>query len=211
MQFIVLTDIFGENAWTQSLQQSLNAVGKNKNVTVISPYNKPMAFEGEKEAYQVFVESGGIEAYLKKVETLLANCETQENKVVLGFSAGGAVAWLLAAAAKRYGLAHVLAFYPGQIRHHLDAVPLCNVDLLFPESEAHFDLTPVIEKLTNKTNTRCWQNDLAHGYINPESDNYYQSASQQMTRWLSEFAKGNAINLNKEQIAELERFGYVQL
>ena len=215
MQFIVLTDIFGENAWTQSflqINQFETELGiKDSRVIVLSPYAEGGDFQNEMGAYDAFLSAGGMDKYAEKVTSEIDNLAKDEPKVIVGFSAGGAVAWLMAEEAVKYGINQVFAFYPGQIRHHLDINPRCDVTIFFPESERHFSLEPVIRSLKDKANTNCWQNNLEHGYINPNSKHYDSDASRQVQSWLQKLVLNFERGKSEKCTFELPRLGYSRL
>ena len=200
MQLILITDIFGEGEWTQSLIGGWRALANSSptlNVTchLISPYAQPQNFQNEEDAYHAFVASGGMDALIERTKVLLQNLEKEAalankalNDVVLaGFSAGAAAAWCVNdMKGSEYNIRHTIGFYPGQIRHYLELEPEGPITLLFPVKENHFELAPVINELTKKALCTCWQNNLPHGYLNPNSVNYRRDASRRMLEYLQD-------------------------
>ena len=187
MRTILVTDIFGENNWTDNLMASWRlGSGSEYQFEVISPYNHRTSFECESDAYQAFVEAGGMEALIEKLSTHLRRLaeEKVESVTLVGFSAGAAAIWCLAAQSFDFKINHVIGFYPGQIRRYLDLAPNYPVSLFFPNEEAHFELPAVIDELKGRPNCRLWQNELPHGFVNPQSSHYHSKSSGTVLDWL---------------------------
>lgn len=164
---LLLTDIWGINESVQVLSDAFNKV--NVPHIMLSPYDDLPVFEDEAQAYAHFKELGGIQSFQTKVERLLVQRnEPQIN--ILGFSAGGSVAWRLAA--QHSNIAYCICFYPGQIRHDLALIPRNPVDIIFPKSESHFELDPVIHSLSKTINTRVIKTSYSHGFANAQTPNY---------------------------------------
>lgn len=177
---VFVTDIFGESSWTDNFSTSFS---DSAEFHVISPYSTRLDLADEKDAYQAFTVSGGIEAYVSKVKARLFSMP-KEHTLFIGFSAGAAALWkVLADNNVANENSHFIGLYPGQIRHYLDLEPQIDTSLIFPISEQHFDLTPVLSSLRGKANTRIWQNALQHGFVNPSSDNFHLQASQEVVGW----------------------------
>jgi dienelactone hydrolase len=190
---VLITDIFGETNWCQSLIQAWRAKGHN--AMCISPYARydsltdVTLFANEEQAYQQFQLSGGMDSYAEKVEQTLQQATVEKNEPIIcvGFSAGASALWLAAAKSfNKIELTHCIGFYPGQIRHSLELSPLCPFMLIFPESESHFDIEPIIQHLVTKQNVNIVQVGLKHGYANPQSDNYNDLASRELTHLLTQ-------------------------
>ena len=185
-KIILVTDIFGESHWTDNFKAHVSHQAK---VFILTPYSSRMTFAGENEAYKAFIEEGGMDAYIDKVASSLININCT-NTVFLGFSAGAAALWkVLSTEKSETGDNHFIGFYPGQIRHFLDVAPKCRCSLIFPSKEAHFDLQSVINQLQNSVNGKIWQNELEHGFINPDSNNFHLQASQEVLGWSENISK----------------------
>ena len=77
-----------------------------------------------------------------------------------------------------------IAFYPSQVRNHLDLSATVPCQFIFAHIEAHFDIEPVVATLRNKPNVSCEVSQYAHGFMNPLSDNFdhigYQAYIEQL-------------------------------
>jgi len=186
---ILVTDIFGETNWCQSLIQAWRSKGHN--AMCISPYIAPYdsltdatLFANEQQAYKQFQLSGGMDSYADKVVQVLQQVtETNEPITCVGFSAGASALWRVSAL-NTITLTRCIGFYPGQIRYSLELTPLCPFTLVFPGSEDHFDVEAVIQHLVTKQNVDIVQVELKHGYANPQSNNFNDLACKEVTELL---------------------------
>lgn len=199
MQIVLATDIFGETKWTQAIVVKWRKQGHQ--VLSVSPYEELLQFAGESEAYAQFTEAGGFDAYCHKITRLHQEKLMQSQALYIGFSAGGAALWRVLSEVESGTQSHLIAFYPGQIRHHLDLSPKVATSLVFPKQEQHFDLSPVIEYLVTKPEVNIIQNGKLHGYANPESDQYDQSASSKVFDLLCDVSKcANAASFSRASL-----------
>lgn len=180
MKIVLVTDIFGTNEWILRLKYAW--LEQNYNVKMVSPYDEQYEFQNETEAYETFTNLGGFDRYCEKLNKELSN----DANLYIGFSAGGAALWRCLKNINVKSSSHLIAFYPGQIRHYLDIEPSLDSTIVFPQSEQHFDLTKVIKHLVTKPKVKLIQNSLQHGYANPSSKNYNKNASEQLLVFLSE-------------------------
>ncbi len=182
MNIIIAPDIFGI---TPSLNKLVKNLSKQAAVAIIDPYHgEEMAFEDEEQAYQAFLDEGGLDVYTEQLKVILTYIE--QPVVLIGFSAGASALWRLTD--KKLGLhaRHFIGFYPGQIRHHMDVEPHIPTTLLMPKQEAHFDLQAVIKQLPASESLCVTQFDLAHGFMNPASAGYDKQASATIEKLISD-------------------------
>jgi dienelactone hydrolase len=169
MQVIITTDIFGTTPYIKQLAENLSAQALS--VSVIDPYhNNEQHFTSEQQAYTAFTQQCGIEGYISLLRQALS--DVTQSCVIIGFSAGAASAWKALDGLKDHQIQHMLGFYPGQIRHYLDVTPSCPVTLVFPCSEAHFDLVAVIRQVEKIDAVVCYKTQYQHGFMNPSSLNF---------------------------------------
>lgn len=176
MTILLATDIFGLSPWCLNLINHWQKLGAH--VTVCSPYEHEMQFASEEDAYAHFSQLGGFAAYCDKIQQALGAKWQGQETLYIGFSAGGAALWKILSEESLVSTGHLIAFYPGQIRHHLDKSPNIDTSLVFPILEQHFDLSKVIEYLVTNPKLSLVQNQLMHGYANPNSKHYDQHASE---------------------------------
>lgn len=182
MNIVIAPDIFGI---TPSLNQLVKKLSKQADVAIIDPYHgEEMGFKDEQQAYQAFLDEGGLDVYTEQLKIILTYIE--QPVVLIGFSAGASALWRLTD--KKLGLhaSHFIGFYPGQIRYYLDVEPHIPTTLLMPKQEAHFDLQAVINQLPVSDTLCITQFDLAHGFMNPISGGYDKQTSAAMEKLISD-------------------------
>ncbi len=145
-------------------------------VTVIDPYDKEFyQFQNEAEAYDMFIEKCGHDAYLTMAKSIVS---TIKPTLLMGFSAGANVLWRLSEW-KGLGDARLLCFYPSQIRHHLGIIPRVSTYVIFPHHEDSFNVHTVSEKIQCHALVQVKITVWSHGFMNRCSLAY----SQEAKRW----------------------------
>ena len=172
MKILIATDIFGETPSHLALCERL---ALHHSVTSLSPYeHNPPAFANESDAYQYFLQSGGMDNYLLRLKSLE---NAGEIDIALGFSAGGAAVW--AGQHLLPSLKKAIAFYPGQIRNYLEVQPAVPWHIVFAQYEAHFDQNQIIDALLPKTALSLYRAPYRHGFVNPDSQQFNYMAREQ--------------------------------
>ncbi|REL32550.1 hypothetical protein [Thalassotalea euphylliae] len=191
MTIVLVSDIFGRTPAFEALANSLADITGSQTI-LFDPYQgENLNFTDEQAAYQYFSQHIGVETYadmLVKFLTSLNQDEQAKPLTVLGFSVGASVAWLLACHSSNTGLLpdkklsnnnlpeikQVIGIYGGQIRNYSALEPDVETRLIFPQSESHFEVTALTEKLATKENVSAYQVPYLHGYLNSHSKNYNQ-------------------------------------
>ena len=174
MAVLIVTDIFGLTTELAAFSQSLNA-------ELMTPYehqnehknqyeNKP--FKDEAHAYQTFLTECGHDIYFEQVLNKLQNGKFDS---IVAFSAGASAAYR---AICEYPIKHLIAFYPSQIRHHLNLKPQSPTTLIFPAQEPHFDVANTIKSVAQWPLVTCLQSSQNHGFMNPLSQEFNQRHSK---------------------------------
>ncbi|WKE64637.1 hypothetical protein PVT67_13295 [Gallaecimonas kandeliae] len=165
----LLSDIFGDTAALRRLAAELGT-------EVIAPYEGRQG--SEDDAYRHFLAQGGIDGYLELARRQLPG----EPCRLVGFSAGAAVAWLLAAEGRA---SEALCFYGGQIRHHPQLRPACEVSFVWPVAEDHFSVPELVAKLQGP-GLHHHQTQGRHGFMNPLSKGHEPELARHWQGWLRE-------------------------
>jgi len=174
MQIIIMTDIFGLTTDIDLLAVSLST--ELTRVTVIDPYDgHKQTFINEQAAYDTFMTQCGHERYISAVASAIALSE--DEVVLLGFSAGASAAWKAIDRHSNPLIKHCIGFYPSQIRNHLDVIPCCPVTLVFPCEEKHFEVDNILSALASLKQVHCIKTSFYHGFMNSLSENYSLSAA----------------------------------
>jgi dienelactone hydrolase len=165
MNIIIVSDVFGITA---ALLKLKDEIGAN---TIIDPYKgECMDFENEDEAYSCFMNDVGLDNYASEVfkNTESLNCET----ILIGFSIGASVIWKSSVKNESNYIQQAFCFYGSQIRNAIEIEPCFKINLVFPKSELHFDVTELIKNLETKPNVKISQVDYLHGFMNYHSSNF---------------------------------------
>ncbi|REL27199.1 hypothetical protein DXX93_11895 [Thalassotalea euphylliae] len=187
MTILLVSDIFGRTPAFEALAKSLDDIAGSPTI-LFDPYQgENLNFADEQVAYQYFSQHIGVETYANMLAEFLAflpNKSPQTPLIILGFSVGASAAWLLACNDTKSEcssnvslpqVAQVIGLYGGQIRKYADLRPSVATTLIFPESEAHFDVTALTQKLATITNVKSSQVPYLHGYLNQHSENFNQA------------------------------------
>ncbi|MGB0834249.1 MAG: hypothetical protein ACPGR2_07010 [Psychrobium sp.] len=182
MRTIIATDIFGRN---QFLLQFIQDCQLPADTLIVDPYlGSEHQFASQEQAYQCFTDNGGLDAYTASLSQALNN-QTEPCRLI-GFSAGASAIWrVLANESSASHVAKALCFYPAQIRHYQELLPLKPLTIVFPAQEAHFDLAPVMEKVSHKEMVSIRQLPLAHGFMNRQLSVFDEAAYWHFVREVS--------------------------
>jgi len=168
MNKIIVTDIFGK---TPALIELSDAISANK---IIDPYDgQMMGFENEAQAYDYFTVNVGLDVYVDKLSQMIK--AYSGDVTLIGFSVGAAAIWQLSESTSVRIINVVkcaICFYGSQIRHQTKLSPKFDVRLIFPISEAHFDVQALKCALANKPRVTIEQADFLHGFMNYHSENF---------------------------------------
>ena len=186
---LVATDIFGETPelihWLTPIVQASR--GK---LELVSPYLQLLdtavlasaAYPADELAYRRFLAAGGIEAYTLKLQHSF-NLQ-REPFIAIGFSAGAAALWQLAAKPQP-GLQQLIGFYGGQIRHCVDVQPQIWTRLIWAQ-ETHFDVLNLHRQLAQRKLVSSELTQYEHGFINPHSSGFNREAASDYQQWMIE-------------------------
>jgi dienelactone hydrolase len=187
MKLVVATDIFGQ---TPELQVWLTPIvqASGGELDVVSPYLQQChadelvtsASTTDALAYQQFLAVGGSKAYTEKLQSHLDL--QQAPFIAIGFSAGAAALWQLAAKPQPQ-LQQLIGFYGGQIRHGSELQPLVSTTLIWSQ-ETHFDVTQLHQQLAQRPRVSSVLTHYQHGFINPYSAGFNSRAASNYQQWL---------------------------
>jgi len=169
MSIVLVSDVFGKTPALVQLSEALNAT------VVVDPYGgKNMGFANEAEAYAYFMAEVGFEVYLAKLKQTLESNQTVTT--IIGFSIGASLVWKLSETVGRGSVTRAICFYGSQIRNFIEVVPQIDVELIFPKSEPHFNVSELIASLSKTPKVTTTQVDYLHGFMNSYSDNFNRQA-----------------------------------
>lgn len=194
MKLVILSDIWGVDL---TLTQWLKTVLGNCSFELLSPYLHLSAeqlpkFNDDQQAYAFFTMQGGLDRYTQVTKQWLA---TQHEPVVLiGFSAGAAVAYQLAC--EDLPLKAILGVYGGQI-HRLHKVfspnrLKCATTLIFSD-EDHFDVPTLVETLGRHPLVDAFHWPYPHGFANHRSNGFNETALIQLSEFIIEWMQSHLV------------------
>jgi len=169
MSIVLVSDVFGKTPALVQLSEALN--GK----VIVDPYDgKDMNFANEAEAYAYFMAEVGFEVYLAKLKKALV--PSQSVSTLIGFSIGASLVWKLSESVDCDLVKRATCFYGSQIRNLTEVAPKIDIELIFPKSEPHFNVSELIVNLSKTPRVTTTQVDYLHGFMNFYSDNFNQQA-----------------------------------
>lgn len=157
-------------------------------VTIVDPYHGQMQhFVNEAQAYQQFIDHCGHARYSEWVKTAITSSWHKQAQpfVLIGFSAGASAGYKALDNLHLDGLKQFIGFYPSQIRHHLAVKIHCPVTLLFPVSEAHFEVDLISQNVSQSPWVDSIKTPYKHGFMNPFSTGYEAKTAPQFYHALS--------------------------
>lgn len=177
MSLILVSDVFGMTPALAQLSEALNAD------CIIDPYNGVnMDFSDEAQAYAYFIENVGLDAYLMLLKDKL---EAMPSGIVLiGFSVGASAIWRFSETVPKGLVKKAIFYYGSQIRNFIDITPNIKTELIFPQSEPHFDVAVLQSQLSERKNVTTRRVEYLHGFMNKHSDNYNQAGYDIQIEWL---------------------------
>ena len=185
MLLLIATDIFGIGPHIDDMIHRI--LPANANCMVIDPYGaQEQNFYSEQDAYEIFNEEGGFEAYSENLTRAILELEPD---VVLGFCAGGAALYRVLLDQHQTTVRALMAFYPGQIRQFDELELSMPASIVLPQHEPHFEVNDLQEKLEQISNVQCHRAKFEHGFMNPYSEYYSEEAEEEyllmIKQWLS--------------------------
>ncbi|SFC37544.1 hypothetical protein [Pseudoalteromonas denitrificans] len=181
MKLIIAPDIFGNTPelkhYAKVQQQALTQkYNKDIEVIIVDPYEGlHFEFATDTRAYEKFLAHGGHEHYLTLIKNVMAK-NLNESINFIGFSAGASAIWR---ALDNYNTGtgcQFIGFYPSQIRNNLDINLNIETHLIFPKSEAHFDVINVMKVLEDYELVKISHTEYQHGFMNRASNGYDEIA-----------------------------------
>lgn len=190
---IFVSDIYGVTPWLLTLVSELGL--ESRQFVIADPYlGQSRSFINEQQAYQAFHSVGGIEQYIARLETIFNKLvKSHKNLLIIGFSAGAAASYKAANCLSIDTKVSCVLFYPGQIRHYLEDKCLHPTTVVFPQSEPHFELTPVADSLAQQSQVNVIKTPFQHGFMNRLSLGYDAKGYRQYTAYLANILQKHSI------------------
>lgn len=165
-KILVASDIFGMTEAFQRLARSLGA----EPVLLCAHEDQALCLQSEAEAYERFMQTGGVGAYVHRMRAVLA--DDPAITALVGFSAGATAGWIAACSVEAQRLGTAVLFYGSRIRDHAALIPACPVRLIFAEHEDGFDPRPLVQGLAARGIPAELVRGAGHGFMNELSAKY---------------------------------------
>ena len=177
MSIVLVSDVFGKTPALVQLCEALNAK------LIVDPYDgQDMRFANEADAYAYFMAEIGFEVYLAKLKKVLEL--RQSVSTLIGFSVGASLVWKLSEAVDSHSVKRAICFYGSQIRNLTEVRPQIDVELIFPKSEPHFNVSKLQASLSKTPKVSTTKVDYLHGFMNFHSDNYSEQGYKEQIHLL---------------------------
>ncbi|NVK55328.1 MAG: hypothetical protein HWE26_06920 [Alteromonadaceae bacterium] len=168
MRNLIVSDIFGRTHALETLASMLTMP-----TDFYDPYSaEQLEFADEQAAYSYFQQHVTLKNYSANLLEQIKSSRSPLN--LIGFSVGASAIWQISDTNNLINVNRACCYYSSQIRHYLHVEPHFPVTLVFPASENHFSLTPIMDSLANKQTVSVRQVPYLHGFMNPHSVNYNQ-------------------------------------
>jgi dienelactone hydrolase len=95
---------------------------------------------------------------------------------IIGYSVGATAAWLYSQ--KRNAVNGIVGFYGSRIRDYMYINPDCSGLLFFPHIEKSFDVSSLVNVLSERENIQVHTYKAQHGFADSLSPNYCLEASE---------------------------------
>lgn len=183
---VVLHEIYGINRHISDACRKYHAHGYDVYCPNLIDKPEPFDYAQREEAYDFFKNRGYERAY-ERVGRLTARIRPDYRTVVLlGFSAGATIAWVLSESGPCDG---VVAYYGSRIRDNLHVEPKCRSLLIFAEGEPSFDPRNIRRDLEAKAGVTVVVFKGAHGFSDPFSANYGAFSARAAEKLTFDFLK----------------------
>ena len=165
-KILIASDIFG---MTEAFLRLARSLGPEP-VPLCAHEDQALSFESEAEAYERFMQTGGIDAYVRRMRAVLA--ADPAITALVGFSAGATAGWIICGSVEAHRLGTAVLFYGSRIRDHAALRPACPVRLIFAEHEVGFDPGPLVQSLATRGIPAELVRGAGHGFMNELSTKY---------------------------------------
>ncbi|QWH11476.1 dienelactone hydrolase family protein [Bacillus mycoides] len=144
-------------------------------------------YSDEEKAYQHFMNHIGFDDGKEQIEELITSFSSSYTHIgLLGFSVGATIAWLCSNNSK---IDFIIGCYGSRIRDYVHIKPTCATLLIFPEQEASFSVSSLMQTLHQQNNPLLEINQLhgEHGFLNPYTEKYNEHSTKQAYNLIDSF------------------------
>ncbi|MBJ8070352.1 MULTISPECIES: dienelactone hydrolase family protein [Bacillus cereus group] len=144
-------------------------------------------YSDEEKAYQHFMNHIGFDYGKNQIEEFITNLSNSYTHIgLIGFSVGATIVWLCSNNPK---IDFIIGCYGSRIRDYVHIKPTCATLLIFPEQEASFSVSSLMQTLQQQNNPLLEINQLhgEHGFLNPYTEKYNEHSTKQAYNLIDSF------------------------
>ncbi|MED1116495.1 dienelactone hydrolase family protein [Bacillus paramycoides] len=187
LALVVVHEIYGVNDHMQHVIDHFTSSNTDVFCPNLLQLQNSFHYSDEEKAYQHFMNHIGFDGGKKQIEELVTSLSSNYTHIgLIGFSIGATISWLCSNNPK---IDFIIGCYGSRIRDYVHIKPICATLLIFPEKEASFSVSPLIETLQqqNYPLLKIKQLHGEHGFLNPYSEKYNEHSTKQVYNIIDSF------------------------
>ncbi|MGG1165212.1 MULTISPECIES: dienelactone hydrolase family protein [Bacillus cereus group] len=187
LAIIVVHEIYGVNDHMQHVIDRFTSSHINVFCPNLLQSQHAFHYSDEEKAYQHFMNHIGFDDGKEQIEELITSLSSSYTHIgLLGFSLGATIAWLCSNNSK---IDFIIGCYGSRIRDYVHIKPTCATLLIFPEQEASFSVSSLMQTLQQQNNPLLEINQLhgEHGFLNPYTEKYNEHSTKQAYNLIDSF------------------------
>ncbi|WP_283750013.1 dienelactone hydrolase family protein [Bacillus cereus] len=187
LAIIVVHEIYGVNDHMQHVIDRFTSSHINVFCPNLLQSQHAFHYSDEEKAYQHFMNHIGFDDGKEQIEELITSLSSSYTHIgLLGFSVGATIAWLCSNNSK---IDFIIGCYGSRIRDYVHIKPTCATLLIFPEQEASFSVSSLMQTLQQQNNPLLEINQLhgEHGFLNPYTEKYNEHSTKQAYNLIDSF------------------------
>ncbi|EJV61273.1 hypothetical protein BWGOE4_13720 [Bacillus mycoides] len=187
LALVALHEIYGVNDHMQHVIDRFTSSHINVFCPNLLQSQHAFHYNDEEKAYQHFMNHIGFDDGKEQIEELITSLSSSYTHIgLLGFSVGATIAWLCSNNSK---IDFIIGCYGSRIRDYVHIKPTCATLLIFPEQEASFSVSSLMQTLQQQNNPLLEINQLhgEHGFLNPYTEKYNEHSTKQAYNLIDSF------------------------
>ncbi|EJQ43317.1 hypothetical protein IEE_03495 [Bacillus cereus BAG5X1-1] len=187
LALVAIHEIYGVNDHMQHVIDRFTSSHINVFCPNLLQSQHAFHYSDEEKAYQHFMNHIGFDDGKEQIEELITSLSSSYTHIgLLGFSVGATIAWLCSNNSK---IDFIIGCYGSRIRDYVHIKPTCATLLIFPEQEASFSVSSLMQTLQQQNNPLLEINQLhgEHGFLNPYTEKYNEHSTKQAYNLIDSF------------------------
>ncbi|MGE6400389.1 dienelactone hydrolase family protein [Bacillus cereus] len=187
LALVAIHEIYGVNDHMQHVIDRFTSSHINVFCPNLLQSQHAFHYSDEEKAYQHFMNHIGFDDGKEQIEELITSLSSSYTHIgLLGFSVGATITWLCSNNSK---IDFIIGCYGSRIRDYVHIKPTCATLLIFPEQEASFSVSSLMQTLQQQNNPLLEINQLhgEHGFLNPYTEKYNEHSTKQAYNLIDSF------------------------